>query len=108
MEHLLHKKPRKILFNKLTSESVNNTLQALLPWIIKSCNLVNSIETDHELECLATICFLIENSGGLTAEGIVSGFKNWSEEKAKRFTEQEIIEGIQKLYMLGSYRKKIL
>ena len=42
------KEAEKILFNKLTSESVNNTLQALLPWIIKSCDFVNSIETDHE------------------------------------------------------------
>ena len=34
------KEAEKILFNKLTSESVNNTLQALLPWIIKSCDFV--------------------------------------------------------------------
>ena len=102
------KEAEKILFNKLTSESVNNTLQALLPWIVKSCDFVNSIETDHELECLATICFLIENSGGLTTDKIVSGFKNWSEEKAKRFTEQEIIEGIQKLYMLGIVEKNLV
>lgn len=80
----------------------------MLPWIVKSCDFVNSIETDHELECLATICFLIENSGGLTTDKIVSGFKNWSEEKAKRFTEQEIIEGIQKLYMLGIVEKNLV
>ena len=98
----------KILFNKLTSETVNSTLQELLPYIEKSCNFVNSIESDHELECLATICFLIENSGGLTANKVVEGFKNWSEEKAKRFTEQEILDGIQKLYMFGIIEKNLV
>ena len=102
------KEAEEILFNKLTSESVNGTLQELLPWIEKSCDFVNTIETNHELECLATICFLIESSGGLTEDQVVSGFKNWSEDKAQRFSSQEILEGVQKLYSFGIIEKSLI
>ena len=102
------KEAEEILFNKLTSESVNGTLQELHPWIEKSCDFVNTIETNHELECLATICFLIESSGGLTEDQVVSGFKNWSEDKAQRFSSQEILEGVQKLYSFGIIEKSLI
>lgn len=102
------KEAEEILFNKLTSESVNGTLQELLPWIEKSCDFVNTIETNHELECLATICFLIESSGGLTEDQVVSGFKNWSEDRAQRFSSQEILEGVQKLYSFGIIEKSLI
>lgn len=92
---------RKILYDKLVSDSVNHTLEELSLPIQKACGFVNSISSDHELECLATICFLIEQAGGLSPDQIVFGFKNWSEDKAKRFTESEIMEGIQKLYNTG-------
>lgn len=97
-----------ILLNELTSESVNNTLKELRPSIEKSCDFVNSIKSDHELECLATICFLIESSGSLTADMVIAGFKNWSEDKANRFTEQDILNGIQKLNMIGIIDKNLI
>jgi hypothetical protein len=31
-----------------------------MPLIIRACAYVNSIKTDHELECLTTILFLVE------------------------------------------------
>lgn len=98
----------KILYNKLVSDSVNNTMKELFPHIQKACNFVNSINNNHELECLSTICFLIEQSGGLSLEDVVFGFKNWSEDKAKRFSEIEIIEGVQKLYKLGILEQSLI
>ena len=92
---------KSILYNKIVSESVNNTTNDLFMPIQKACNFVNSINDDHELECLSTICFLVEQTGSMTPEDIITGFKNWSEEKAKRFSEEEILNGIQKLYAIG-------
>lgn len=99
---------QKILYNKLISDSVNSTLKELFPHIQKSCNFVNSIISNHELECLSTICFLIEESGALSSEDIISGFKNWSDDKAKRFTEYEILDGLQKLYEMGILEKSLI
>lgn len=99
---------KKILYNKLISDSVNHTMKELLPHIQKSCDFVNSINGDHELECLSTICFLVEQSGGLSVENIILGFKNWSEDKAKRFSESEIIEGTKKLYELNILEKNLM
>lgn len=99
---------KSILYNKIVSESVNNTINDLFVPIQKACNFVNSINDDHELECLSTICFLVEQTGSMTPEDIITGFKNWSEEKAKRFSEEEILNGIQKLYAIGIIEKSLI
>lgn len=90
----------------MISNSVNNTLKELFPQIQKACDFVNTINSNHELECLATICFLIEQSGVLSSENIIRGFKDWSEDKAGRFTESEILDGLQN-YMSWGYLKRI-
>ncbi len=92
----------------MISNSVNNTLKELFPQIQKACDFVNTINSNHELECLATICFLIEQSGALSSEDVIMGFKNWSEDKARRFTESEILDGLQKLYELGILEKNLI
>lgn len=92
---------RHILYNKIVSESVNYKLSELTPHIEKACSFVNSIETDHELECLSTICFLIQSKQSLSTEEVIDGFKKWSTEKANRFSEPEIIQGIQTLHNKG-------
>lgn len=99
---------KSILYNKIVSESVNNTINDLFMPIQKACNFVNSINDDHELGCLSTICFLVEQTGSMTPEDIITGFKNWSEEKAKRFSEEEILNGIQKLYAIGIIEKSLI
>lgn len=97
-----------ILYNKIVSESVNNTINDLFIPIQKACDFVNAIKSDHELECLSTICFLIEQTGSMTPEDIIIGFKNWSEEKSKCFSEQEILSGIHKLYVAGVIEKSLI
>ena len=44
----------------------------------------------------------------MTPEDIIIGFKNWSEEKSKRFSEQEILSGIHKLYVAGVIEKSLI
>lgn len=96
-----------ILYKKIVSEKVENKLKDLKPFIKKSTEFVNSISSNHELECLATVTYLIEEKNGLSEEEIISGFKSWSEDKANRYPEIEVIEAINKLYKLGIIEKTL-
>ena len=87
-----------ILFNKIISDSVETKLNQLIPSIEKACYFVNSIKTNDELECLSTIVFLINENEILSQDEILKNFKMWSEDKANRFSEEEILKGIETLY----------
>ncbi len=92
------KEAYRILYNKLISEGVETKLSQLFPSIEKSANFVNTIVSNHELEALSTIVYLIEEQKSLSKNEIVEQFKLWSNDKAMRFTDFEIIQGIDKLY----------
>lgn len=92
------KEAYRILFNKLISSGVETKLMQLLPAVEKSANFVNSITSNHELECLATIVYLIDEQKALVKEEIVEQFKLWSEDKANRYSDNDILQGVDKLY----------
>lgn len=98
----------RILYNKIISDKVEKKLMQLEPFVDKSAEFVNSIETNHELECLATIVFLINEKKILNESEILIEFKEWSIDKANRFTEKEIIKGINKLYKLNIIDKTFI
>lgn len=89
---------RKILYNKIVSDNVEAKLTRMLPFIEKAANYVNSIKSNHELECLATILFLIQENKVLTRDEILKNFKQWSVDKDNRFSDSDILNGIDKLY----------
>lgn len=89
---------KMILYNKIISESVENKISQLINPIQKACSYINSIKDEHELECLSTVCFLIEENHSMSTEQILIGFKQWSEDKASRFNDYEILQSIEKLY----------
>ena len=70
----------------------------LEPFIQRAAEYVNSLSSNHELECLSTITYLLKEKEELSQEEIVDEFNYWSEDKAKRFSEEEIINGIDKLF----------
>lgn len=88
----------RILHNKIVSESVDTKLTVMLPLVKKAASFVNTIDSNHELECLSTIVFLIDENKILTKEEILTHFKEWSEDKANRFTDKNIFDGIETLY----------
>lgn len=94
-------KAKTVLYNKIISEKVEKVLSELRGPIKKASTYVNSIKEDHELECLSTICFLIERNGPMCEEQILDGFKLWSEDKAARFDNIDILKGIEKLEQDG-------
>lgn len=87
----------RILYNKIVSGKVEISLNQLIPSIKEAALYVNSIETNHELECIATILFLIQEQKVLSEQEIVKYFKDWSEDKATRFSKEDILSGISRL-----------
>jgi len=87
-----------ILYNKIISDHVESKLETLQPFIEKAAEYVNTFRTNHELECLSTIAYLLKEKEELTQDEIIDEFKRWSEDKASRFSEEEIINGIEKLF----------
>ncbi len=97
-----------IAYNRLVSNNTINKLETLSPYIVRATTYVNSIENNSELECLSTILFLLQESRDLNQEQIISKFKDWSEDKATRFSEKDIGSGIAKLSETGLIQKTIM
>lgn len=97
-----------ILYNKIVSEQVESKLKILQPYIKEAANFVNTFKSNDELECLSTITFLIREKQELTGEEIVNEFKNWSEDKARRFSEKNIKDSIEKLLEFHIIEKTLI
>lgn len=98
----------KILYNRIVSKNVETKLMQLLPFIKKASNYVNSIETNHELECISTIVYLLEEHNTLSENEILELFKGWSEDKSERFSDNDILRGTDKLYTSGILHKTLI
>lgn len=98
---------RDILYKKIISKSVDSKLSELSSAIKRACDFVNGVTTDHELECLATVCFIVERNYGISSKSIVNEFLAWSEDKASRFNESEIIAAINTLYDAEIFEKSL-
>lgn len=97
-----------ILYNKIVSGHVESKLGTLQPFIKKAAEYVNTFNTNHELECLSTITYLLIEKAELTQAEIVDEFKRWSEDKASRFSEDDIINGIDKLFNFHIIEKTLM
>lgn len=87
----------EIAKKELISKSTEEKLDDIEPSLNRAIAYVNSIETDKEVELLATICYIIQTKNVMSEEDVVSGFKDWSEEKWNRFSESDIVYGIHRL-----------
>ena len=79
----------------------------LLPAIDKATSYVNQIATDKKLEGVATVLFIIQKNNQISEDNIVRYFKEWSEDKAKRFSKSYIRECINYLVETNIVTKDI-
>lgn len=98
----------EIAYKKLTSETVNTKLNSLIPFIEQAANYVNEITSDSNLECVATLLFLLQINGPTTEDKLIKDFQAWSEDKAKRFSKESIANGINYLYETGLIEKTLI
>jgi uncharacterized protein YwgA len=81
----------------IASKNTDDKLTKFAPIIDKCTNYINTIKTDKEVELLSTICYIIESSTFVSTDDIILGFKKWSEEKSSKFSDKQILSGIEKL-----------
>ena len=93
----------KVICSKKTEEK----LAKLLPAIDKATSYVNQIATDKKLEGVATVLFIIQKNNQISEDNIVKYFKEWSEDKAKRFSKSYIRECINYLVETNIVTKDI-
>lgn len=91
------KEAYEIAFRTIISEQSKKKLDYIKPAIYKACMYVNEIKLDKDLECISTILFLIENNDLNTEQDVIQLFKDWSADKASRFSEEDIKQGLEYL-----------
>ncbi|GMT48870.1 MAG: Appr-1-p processing protein [bacterium] len=79
----------------LISQSVHHKMDSFKEAINQAAYFTNSISTDKELELLSSICFILESKEKcFSEENIVREIKSWSQEKADKFAEADILHSI--------------
>lgn len=94
------KKAYELAYKELISKKYNEKLNNLKPLIYKACEYVNKIEDNKNLEGIATTLFLIQNNDIKNEQQLIFKFKNWSKDKADRFSENDIKNALK--YLLDS------
>lgn len=82
------------IYQMICSEKVDRQFDKLHIAVKKSTEYVNAIQTDKKLEGVSTVLYLVQNGKPKNKEHLISSFKEWSEDKAKRFSEKYISECI--------------
>ena len=90
-----------ILVQKLISQTIQEKLDFYIPFIKQAAEFTNQFETTEAVEGAGTALFIIQQNKCVDLQDIITQFKNWSEDKANRFTEESIIESVKALENFG-------
>lgn len=86
------------IYKVICSKKTEDTLNKILPAVKKAATFINSIPTNKKVEGVATVLFIVQsNEGKFNNEQIVEQFKQWSKDKANRFTNDAIRECVEYL-----------
>lgn len=86
-----------ILMQKIISKKTQEKLDFYIPFIKQAARFTNHFESTEEVEGAGTALFIIQQNENIEMDEIVNEFKNWSEDKAERFDEEEIIKAVKTL-----------
>ena len=95
----------QMAYKTICSEKTDKTLERLLPAVAEAVRYVNQIESDHNLEGISTVLFLVQSESEQAESQIIQKFKTWSEDKALRFSEDEVKKYIRYLETTGLIQK---
>ncbi|MCL6220435.1 macro domain-containing protein [Zunongwangia pacifica] len=101
----------KEAFNKgyetLISKNFNSKIENFNCSLDKTLSIVNSIDTDLELELLTTVLFIIKNNSELNLKNIVEQVHSWNEHKKASFNSNNIEMALEKLMKLALVKKTL-
>ena len=80
--------------NTLISKKVENKIEYYSPYIRKSIEFINSFTLQKEVELAATVCLIIKDKKTVNKADIIMEISNWSEEKSKKFSNEDIDESL--------------
>lgn len=95
----------EILMKKLISETTLKKLEFYTPFISKAASFTNHFSDSTSVEGAGTALFIIKQAHSATTEEIIAEFKQWSEDKANRFSETAILSAINELEKSGFIQK---
>ncbi|MCB2194412.1 MAG: macro domain-containing protein [Bacteroidetes bacterium] len=78
--------------NTLMSDSVIEKLKKYSKPTRSAIEFLNELSSDKKVELITTVLFILLDKKSIPQELVSVEFKKWSEEKASRFTDEEIIE----------------
>lgn len=96
-----------MLYKVLCSEKTDRRLEKINQAVEQAADYVNQIKSDKELEGITTVLYLLHAGQGCKKDEVVYDFKKWSEDKANRFSENEIISYLDYLEGTNMVRKDI-
>lgn len=82
------------IYQVICSEKVDSKFNKLHVAVKKATEYVNAMQTDKQLEGVATALYLVQDGLPKNRNQLIEDFKNWSEDKAKRFSDDYILECI--------------
>lgn len=92
---------------QLISATVERRFEHFRPSLEKATAFVNAIPTEHEVELIATICFLVGEQPQNLQE-ISSNIAEWSERKKKLFPPSDIQKATDYLYEKDIFGRNVL
>lgn len=94
-------------YETLISKNFNSKIENFNSSLEKTLIIVNSIDSDLELELLTTILFIIKNNSELRLADIIEQVQNWNEHKKASFNSNSIEKSLEKLMKLGLVKKTL-
>lgn len=87
--------------NEIISKKVNDAYESMQKPLQKAIAFVNSLTSIKQVECVATVLFIVQQADGITEEEIINQFTEWSQRKAVEFTIADIKNSIELLLDAG-------
>ena len=85
------------IYFEITSEKTTKKYEELKPALDKAIFFMNNLSDTHQIECVSTILYIVQNQPNVTEREIIEGFAKWSVAKSNRFSVTDILEGIENL-----------
>lgn len=95
-------------FRNVISKSTSINLSNYLPFVEKVSEVVNSFESDLELELFTTLLFLIQKHREVSLEEIVDEVHNWNEHKRTSFRKESIEATLSLLEKSGLVKRNLM